>query len=195
MYWNKTQFGWFEMNTVKNSWQKKSAEHLPAMTKDLGEVAKDVCEKSLNEAKAQLHPLLKNVAVERLDQRTDFLQALKNALERRIARTLAAWLPGVQTVFTYDETRMEDIENWDGSIRLLVKVPRLSNTVRALASRLDRALVRYFRQRGWERFCTRPSILEVQQVTPNELRHSIGYGALFCAVYNVPVRVWPQEDP
>src|SRR5574339_563974 len=183
------------MNSVKNSWQKKSVENLPAMTKDLGEVAKDVCEKSLDEAKAQLHPLLKNINVERLDQRTDFLQAFKNALERRIARTLVAWQPGVQAVFQYEETRMEKIENWDGSIHLLVKVSRLSNTVRMLASSLDRALVRYFRQIGWERFRMRSLILEVHQVTPNELRHGIGYGALFCAVYNVPVRVWPQEDP
>lgn len=183
------------MNSVKNSWQKKSVENLPAMTKDLGEVAKDVCEKSLDEAKAQLHPLLKNINVERLDQRTDFLQAFKNALERRIARTLVAWQPGVQAVFQYEETRMEKIENWDGSIHLLVKVSRLSNTVRMLASSLDRALVRYFRQIGWERFRMRTLILEVHQVTPNELRHGIGYGALFCAVYNVPVRVWPQEDP
>jgi hypothetical protein len=183
------------MNVVKIWRREKSVEPMAPAVKDIWQSTNDLCEKALDEAKAQLHPLLRNVDVERLDQRSEFLQAFKNALERRIARTLAGWQPGVQAVFQYEETRMDKIEDWDGSIRLLVKVPRLSNTARALASILDRALVRYFRQMGWERFLMRQSILEVHQVTPNELRHSIGYGALFCAVYNVPVRVWPREDP
>jgi hypothetical protein len=53
--------------------------------------------------------------------------------------------------------------------------------------------VKRLQQLGLPRFEKRQSILDVQQVTPNELRHGIGYGAMFCAVYTVPVRVWPQD--
>lgn len=183
------------MNVIKNWRREKSVEPMAPAAKDIWQSANDLCEKALDEAKAQLHPLLRNIDVERLDQHADFLQTFKNALERRIARMLAAWQPSVLAVFGYEEAGMDSIEDWDGSIHLLVKVSRLSNTGRVLAGRLDQALVRYFRQMGWGRFRTRQSILDVHQVTPNELRHSIGYGAMFCAVYNVPVRVWPQEDP
>jgi hypothetical protein len=69
----------------------------------------------------------------------------------------------------------------------------LLNAVKALGEKLDGSLVKYLKQLGWQRFPTQQSILEVQQVTPNELRHGVGYGAMFYAVYTAPVRVWPQD--
>lgn len=181
------------MSDVNNWRREKSIEHGAPAVKDFGNVTNDLCEKALNEAKAQLHPLLRNVEVERLENRSEFLHAFKSALERRIARTLAAWQPNVQAVFKYDETQMENMENWDGSIHLLVKVPRLSNTIKLLGKTLDKGLMKHLKQLGLSRFEKRQSILDVQQVTPHELRHGIGYGAMFCAVYTVPVKVWPQE--
>jgi hypothetical protein len=189
----KSNFGWFEMSDVNHQRWEKPVEHLSPAAKDIGQVANDLCEKALNDAKAQLHPLLRSMEVERLGQRREFLQAFKAALERRIARRLAAWQPAVQAVFKFDETWTETIESWDGSIHLLVKVPRLSNAVKALGKALDKGLVQRLNQLGWSRFRKRQSILEIQQVTSNELRHGVSYGAMFCAVYNAPVKVWPQE--
>ena len=182
------------MSDVNYWWREESVEHASPAAKDIGQVVNDLCEKALNDAKAQLHPLLRSVEVERLGQRSEFLQAFKSALERRIARKLAAWQPGVQAVFKFDETRMENMESWDSSIHLLVKVPRLSNAVKALGKALDKGLVRRLNQLGWSRFRKRQSILEVQQVTSNELRHGVSYGAMFYAVYSAPVKVWPQES-
>jgi hypothetical protein len=62
-----------------------------------------------------------------------------------------------------------------------------------LGKKLDQSLVKYLKHLGWSRFQKRESILEIQQVTPNELRHGISYGAMFYAVYTVPVKVWPQN--
>jgi hypothetical protein len=76
---------------------------------------------------------------------------------------------------------------------LLAEVPSLSETVKILGRRLDRSLVKYLRGVNWPRFRTRESILDLQQVTLNELRHGIGYGAMFYAVYTVPVKVWPKH--
>jgi hypothetical protein len=53
--------------------------------------------------------------------------------------------------------------------------------------------VKYLRQLNWPRFQTHQSILDVQQVTLSELRHGIGYGAMFHAVYTVPEKVWPKN--
>ena len=176
-----------------NQRREISVLHPSTAAKDFGRVANALCEKALADAKAQLHPLLRSVDVERLGQRNEFLLAFKTALEERIARTLAAWQPTVQAVFKFDESRTENIENWNGSIHLLVKVPRLSNAVKMFGKALDKDLVKRLGQLDWSRFQTRQSILEVQQVTPNELRHGVSYGAMFCAVYSAPVKVWPQD--
>lgn len=181
------------MSDIKNQRQEKSAEQISPVVKEIYQSTNDLCEKALDEAKAELHPLLRSVELERLAQRHDFLQAFKGALERRIARKLAAWQPGVQAVFKFDETPLENLESWDGSIHLLVKVPRLSNTVKAFGQTLDKVLVKRLKQLGWSRFEKRQSILDVQQVTPNELRHGVSYGAMFYAVYTAPVKVWPQD--
>jgi hypothetical protein len=161
---------------------------------NFGDVANELCEKALRDAKSRMHPLLQNKELNRLGQRVEFLQAFKNALEQCIARTLAAWQPGVEAVFKYDETRIENMEYWDGSIHLLVKVPRLSEAMKALCRKLDRSLMKSLKQSGWSRFSDRRSILEVQQITPHELRHAVGYGAMFCAVYTAPVKIWSREQ-
>ena len=189
----KSGFGWFGMSDVKYLAGKQSLAHMSLAAKDLGQAANELCEKALDDAKSRLHPLLQNNELERLAQRVEFIQAFKSSLEQRIARKLAAWQPGVEAIFQFDQTRTENRETWDGSIHLLVKVPRPSDALKSLGRKLDRSLVRYFRQLGWSRFQELQSILEVQQVTPRELRHGTGYGAMFFAVYTVPVKVWPQE--
>jgi hypothetical protein len=186
-------FGWFEVN-YSNDWHREeSVQARVSVPKDFGQEANDLCEKALNDAKTQLHPLLRSVEVDRLDRRHEFIQAFKTALEKRIARKLAAWQPNVQAIFKFDESWTRSRRSWDGSIHLLVKVPRLSNAMKVLGKNLDRSLMKYLKRLGWSRFRKRRSILDIQQVTPNELRHGIGYGAMFCAVYSKPVRVWPPH--
>ena len=91
-------------------------------------------------------------------------------------------------------TPINKIEDWDGSIHLLAKVPRLSKRLKAFNIRLDSSLVKGLKRLNWSRFDECKSLLEVQQVTPNELRHGTGYGAMFYAVYNKPIQVWPLDS-
>jgi hypothetical protein len=181
------------MSNVNQWLQQKPGEHQVPAPKDFAQIASALCENALKDAKEQLHPLLRDAQLDRLEKRPEFVQTFKRALEQRIARKLAAWDPGVEAVFQFDEMRTERPESWDGSIHLLAKVPRLSDTLRILGRRLDRSLVKYLRQLNWPRFQKRQSVLEIQQVTLSELRHGIGYGAMFYAVYTVPVKVWPRE--
>jgi len=178
------------MSDVNHLAGEQSLAHMSLAAKELGHVANELCEKALEDAKSRLHPLLQNSELERLDQRVEFIQAFESALGQGIARKLAAWQPGVEAIFQFDQTRTE---NWDGSIHLLVKVPRLSDAIKPLSKKLDQSLLRYLSQLGWSRFRKRQSILEIQQVTPNELRHGVSYGAMFAAVYNVPVKIWPPK--
>lgn len=178
-------------NLNRRGWEERG-EQIP-LPKDLGQVASKIYESALEDAKAQIHPLLRNADLQRLGQRIEFVKAFKLALEQRIAQRLALWQPQVQAVFQFEESWMESRRNWDGSIHLLVKVPRLSQAIKLLGKSLDKSLVKTLKQLGWTRFQKRQTILEVQQVTSDELRHGVGYGAMFYAVYSVPVKVWPLK--
>jgi hypothetical protein len=181
------------MNIFRNQRRKGSVNMMLPIVQDLGQAAHTICELALNDAKEQLHPLMRDKAPGYLRKRSEFTRAFKLALEQRVAHKLAIWQPGVQAVFRFDNAWMEDRNSWDGSIHLLVKVPHVSNTLRTLGRKLDLHLTHYLKQLGWSRFGKHKSILEIQQVTPNELRHGICYGAMFAAVYSVPVKVWPLQ--
>ncbi len=181
------------MNLFHYERREESAKIVVPAAQDFRQMAHDICENALNDAKEQLHPLVRNAGLIHLRKRREFVQAFKLALERRIAHQLAVWQPGVQAVFQFDESWMENRDVWDGSIHLLVKVPRLSSAIRSFGRKLDQHLTAYLQHLEWSRFLTRHSVLEVHQVTSNELRHGICYGAMFHAVYSVPVKVWPLK--
>jgi hypothetical protein len=181
------------MDTINRLWRGKQVERTFSAPKDLGPATRELCEKALEDARAQLHPLLRGTDVSLLRNRVDFAQSFKRALENRIAQKLAAWQPGVLAVFQFDDSWMESRKHWDGSLHLLVKVPRLSKALKRLGKDLDKSLLKWLKQIGWSRFHKRQTVLEIQQVTPNELRHGIGYGAMFCAVHSRPVKVWPSK--
>ena len=179
------------MNLFENKRRKDSANI--AIAQDFHQAANDICEKALNDAKEPLHPLIRNTDLFQLRKRSEFVQAFKLALAQRIAQKLAIWTPGSDAVFQFEESWIDNHNVWDGSIHLLVKVPRLSNTIKTFGKRLDQSLTACLKQLGWSRFRNRQSVLEIQQVTSNELRHGIGYGAMFYAVYSAPVKVWPLK--
>lgn len=183
--------GWFEMINVDH-WQRgKRMEFIAPVPNDFRQIASYLCEKALKDAKSQLHPLVRDIDLNRLDRRVEFLEVFKRALEQRIARQLSVCQPGIQAVFKFEETQIEPLQDWHGPIHLLVKIPRLSNAVKAFGKKLDKSLVNCLRQLNWQRFQKCQSILDVQQVTHYELRRGISYGAMFCAVYNAPTKVWP----
>ena len=160
------------------------------LSKDFGGAAQEICQRALKDAQEGLHPLLRTERVERLKRRPQFVQAFRLALERQIARKLVAWQTEVQAIYRFDES-IQSQNVWDGSIHLLARVPRLSRAIETLGKKLDRSLLRKLQELGWSRFRKRQSILEVQQVTQNEMRHGVSYGAMFLAVHTKPEKVWP----
>jgi hypothetical protein len=183
-----------KMSDIDNRRLDKLGQYAVPPTKEIDKGVNRLCQRALAEAKHQLHPLLQNIELNRLDQRREFLQTFKFALEQQIARTLVVWYPDIQAIFRYDATPNKNTEDWDGTIHLLAKVPRLSKQLKALSNKLDNGLVKCIKRWNWSRFDKSQTILDVQQVTPNELRHGTGYGAMFCAVYTVPVQVWPLDS-
>ena len=128
------------MRDINNDRWENVIEYSIPTAEELEQVAKVLCERALSDAKSQLHPLLQNFELDCLDQRPEFLRAFKCALEHEISRKLAAWHPGIQTIFSYEEAPFKNIEDWHGSIIFLLKVPCLTEEVKALGKKLDNSL-------------------------------------------------------
>lgn len=182
------------MRDINNDRWKNVIEYSIPTSEELEQVAKVLCERALNDAKSQLHPLLQNIELDRLDQRPEFLQAFKCGLEQQIARKLTRWYPDILAIFSFELTPPKRVEDWDGSIHLLVKVPQLTKDVETIGKNLDGSLLKYLKRLNLQRFQECQSMLDIQQFTPNELCHGTGYGAMFYAVYTAPVKLWPVDD-
>jgi hypothetical protein len=156
-----------------------------------GQAAEELCEKALMDAKTQLHPLLQQVNLVKLDQRHEFVEAFKHALERVIAERIGLWLPSVKIVYTFDPPRGSSTECWDYRIHLLILVPRLLPSINELGAMLDYEVLGRLKRLYRSRFQDSKSVIEIQQVTPYEIRHGVCYGAMFYSFYTAPSQVWP----
>lgn len=155
------------------------------------QVSEELCKKAVMDAKTQLHPLLQQVDLEKLGHRREFVQAFKYALEGSVAARIARWLPCVRVIYKFDAPRVSSNEDWDNTIHLLMLVPRLLPSIKELGSKLDSAMLKRLKDLSWSRFQDSKSIIEIQQVTPNEIRHAVCYGAMFVSLYTAPSQVWP----
>jgi hypothetical protein len=173
--------------------KEESLEPIVADGKIVNQAAKNLCEKAEQVARSQLHPLLQIEKLENLDRKCEFLQAFKCALEEGLARQLASWQPCIQAVYQFNQSLPQTEDCWDSTIHLLVMVARPLHAMQALGPRLDHNIVRQLKRLNWPRFRESKSIVEIKQITPDEVRIGIGYGAMFSSVYNAPVRVWPQR--
>ena len=180
-----------KVRKIENSCKQESLENVLTNPNELKQVADDLCKKALSDAKTQLHPLLQQVELERLDQRCEFLQAFKRAMEEEIARKLVIWQPGIQAVYKFDAPLEANRNCWDNTIHLLVMIPRFLNTIKTLGAKLDRNILKQLKCLGWSRFQQSKSVIEVQQVTTMEMRRGLSYGAMFLSLYAAPVKIWP----
>lgn len=155
------------------------------------DLCKQLCEKALTDAKNQLHPLLRQVELERLGQRKIFVDAFKCALETEITRRVILLLPCVQAVYRFDTQRGSNAYDWDNKIHLLLLVPQLMASIKDLNSKLDTQMLRQLQRPDWKRFWSSTTFVEVQQVTRDEVRHGVCYGAMFASYYAGPLQIWP----
>ncbi len=166
-------------------------DYLPTNAYEFRQIADELCDHAQRVATDQLHPLLQRVDLEKLSQRHEFLEAFKCSLEREIAQKIVLWLPCVKVVYRFDSSRRSSTEDWDNTTHLLVFVPQLMPSIKELGTILDGELLKSLKRLPWSRFQDSKSIIEIQQVTPEEMHHGVCYGAMFFSVHAAPSQVWP----
>lgn len=176
-----------------NSYEQKVIEDLIKNPYAVQQGSDELCETALINAKAQLHPLLQQVDLEKLGLRREFVQAFKHELEKAVATRIVHWLPCVKVVYKFDASRGSSTEGWDNTIHLLILVPRILPSINDLGLKLDNEILKRLKKLGWSRFQDSKSVIEIQQVTSSEIRHGVCYGAMFYSFYTTPSKVWPQR--
>ena len=176
--------GYYEQELIENLIKTPSALRL---------VSRELAEKALIDAKPLLHPLLQQVDLENLGQHREFVQAFKDALERAVAERIFLRLSFVKVVYKFDPPRGSSTAGWDSMIHLLLLVPRLLPSINELGFKLDSEMLQQLQSLSWTRFQHSKSVVEIQQVTPNEIRRGICSGAMFFSLYAAPVQVWPPN--
>lgn len=179
------------MNKNSSFYKQEVIEGLLKNSYEFRQMSNELSDNALRDARERLHPLLHRVDLEKLSQRRDFLEAFKCSLEREIAQKIVLWLPYVKVVYRFDASRRSSTEEWDNTIHLLVLVPRFMPPIKELGPLLDGEILNGLKRLGWSRFRNSKSIIEIQQVTPEEIRHGVCYGAMFSSVYAAPTQVWP----
>jgi hypothetical protein len=181
-----------EMRNNNSLYSRDYLEFLLTSPEELRQTSEKVCEKTLVEAKSHLHPLLHQVDLEQLGQRPEFVQAFRNALENQVTQQVILRLPCAKAVYRFDNTRTSNVTGWDNSIHLLVLVPQLISSIQKLGPKLDQQVRQRLSGLNWSRFQWSTSVVEIQQVTPREIRHGICYGAMFASFYAAPTQIWPD---
>ena len=181
-----------EMRNRSSLYNQDALEFLLTSPQALRQASEEVCEKTLMEAKSHLHPLLRQVDLERLGQRPEFVQAFRNAFENQVTHQIILRLLSVKAVYRFDNTRASNITDWDSTIHLLVLVPQLMSSIQKLGPKLDQEIRQQLSCLNWSRFQLNTSVVEIQQVTPREIRRGVCYGAMFASFYAAPTQIWPS---
>ena len=181
-------------------WQKRKQhdphheETLKYLIQDQNRVkegVKELCEKALACAKNELHPLLQHADLDRLDQRADFLQAFRKAIEIEMAQKITLWVPCTKIVYRFDTTYSSRVEKWDNIIHLLLVVPQILPSLNNFGKKFDYEMVQHLTALGWTRFQYSKTVVEILQVTLNEIHHGVSYGGMFFSANSVPAQIWP----
>jgi hypothetical protein len=114
-----------------------------------------------------------------------FLPAFKLALAASVACTLGEHDAQVRAVYAYDSA--------DALLHLLVIVGRPSAALTMFVASLDRALAASLDELSLAVGHRRVSVLDVNLITPKEVRLGIGPAALLSAVYHPPLAVWSRD--
>jgi hypothetical protein len=180
------------MREIKKCCCEETLEPVLADFQRLKQAVLELCDKSVLDAKAHLHPLLHNEELDKLDSRSEFVQAFKRALEEHMALQLVSWHSCIQAVYGFNATLPQE-RHWDNTIHLLVLLPQPLEAIQVMSLMLDVSLVQCLKKLNWSRFQMQESLLEIQQVGPDEVQRGIHYGAMFSSVYNAPYKIWPQR--
>jgi hypothetical protein len=161
-------------------------------------IAKRICHQALLETYDKLVPVEQELSLERLLQRRALFQSFKYSLAKGVAETLVTKDKRVRTVYMFEPSANPDAETeedlpLEATIHLLVVVETTSAALEALIASLDRGLAQCMRELPSPLLADRRSILDVNLVTEEAVKHKTGYANLLSSVFAPPLKLWEHQ--
>ncbi len=161
---------------------------------NLERLAGGIRDSAVESARNSLHPLLRHLEVALLGRRPDFVSTFYESLAVTVSRALSRMDSHLLAVFRFSSRRETDpatnVPHPGVPLHLLAITDDLEATQRLPLVGLDRALQSNLRRLGWPRFAGNARLLDINLLTPRELRRGVGYAGLFSAFYSLPHRIW-----
>lgn len=161
-------------------------------------IAKRICHQALLETYDKLVPVEQELSLERLFQRRALFQSFKYSLAKGVAETLVTNDKRVRTVYVFEPSANPDAEAeedlpLEATIHLLVVVETTSAALEALIASLDRGLVQCVQALPSPLLADRRSILDVNVVTEEAVRHKTGSANLLSSIFAPPLKLWERQ--
>lgn len=163
--------------------REQIAEHVFTPT-HFSEVVETILEKAVDMVRKHVPAFKGAVHLETMAQRPDFAGPFRFALAIELAKVIGADNPDVRTVFAYDLSQP--------NLHLLALVSRPTQGHSAYIRALDECLCGHMKDLRLPDCAARAGMLDVQFITPQEVRLGIGLTGLLSAVRTAPVRVWAR---
>jgi hypothetical protein len=164
----------------------------------LGNIAKRICQQALIETYDKLVPVEQGLSLEHLLQRRALFQSFKYSLAKGVAETLVTNDKRVHTVYVFEPSANPDAEAeeylpLEATIHLLVVVETASAALEALIASLDRGLVQCVQELPLPLLADHRSILDVNLVTEEAVKHKTGYANLLSSIFAPPLKLWERQ--
>lgn len=166
---------------------------------DLEELAIQIRDAGLLNARQKLYPKDQQADLEELFQRTDFLCNFKYGVAQEVSKTIAEHDTRIKQVFLFEPCMNPDCESGenlpiDGSVHLLAVVSKSSAGLEAFIASLDRALVESFDELPLDHFESYTSVLNVIPVREKDIERCQGYAAMISSTFAPPLKIWERTS-
>lgn len=164
----------------------------------LEDVARTIRDDAIALTRQKLAAPNRDLALETLFYRRDFVEYFKHGVASGIAGVLAAHDQRVRAVYIYDPSANPDSELGvalpiDATVYLLVRVSASSAALESFIRSLDRALVESMKELPSPLYERREFILDTCVVSEADVQQRRGYGAMLSSLFAPPLKVWQRE--
>jgi hypothetical protein len=184
------------MITTNTLQKPKLAAHAIQVTQ-LDEAAETIRDDALALARTRLGLVERDLPLNELLQRPDFVGHFTYALTNAVAQALAAHDQRVMEIYTFDLSANPapeggEPETPDNTVHLLALVTAPSAALQAFVAALDRALTASLRELAAGPFASRESVLDVNLITEADVRLGLSLAGMLSAVFAPPIKVWQR---
>jgi hypothetical protein len=164
---------------------------------ELAEVAEKIRDNALDFAKMKLPPVKRDQNLEELFQQRNFTCDFKHGLVEGVCETIGEYDGKVLESYCFDPDANPDCQSGDeipldGTINIILVVESKTAGLDALITSLDRGLTQALKELPIPSLVSYDSVLNIIQVTQNDVEKRKGYAALLSSLYVRALKVWPN---